>query len=239
MHKYFCTRNLLFSQVVNLMSLVVCGIQPSVNAAYRRQAKELNVSRTALYDKINRIEPEVSAANVRESSRQLSACIDQMGGANENWIEGYRVKILDGNCLAATDHRLKALRPYAAKPLPGKSLVVIDPCQQLVSDVFLCPDGHAQERSLFEAVLKTVEPGDLWLADRNMGTLHFLFALNQARAMFVIRQHGTPSWRGLDELTFQGITQTGTVFEPPIRLQYQGETLDWRRVKVALETTDP
>lgn len=42
------TRNLLFSQVVNLMSLVVCGIQPSVNAAYRRRPKELNVSRTAL-----------------------------------------------------------------------------------------------------------------------------------------------------------------------------------------------
>ncbi len=229
------TRNLLFSQVVNLMSLVVCGIQPSVNAAYRRQAKELNVSRTALYDKINGIEPEVSAALVRESSRQLSACIDQMGGANENWVEGYRVKILDGNCLAATDHRLKALRPYAAKPLPGKSLVVIDPCRQLVSDVFLCPDGHAQERSLFEAVLKTVEPGDLWLADRNMGTLHFLFALNQARAMFVIRQHGTPSWRGLDELTFKGITETGTVFEQPIRLQYQGETLDLRRVLVRLK----
>jgi hypothetical protein len=229
------TRNLLFSQVVNLMSLVVCGIQPSVNAAYRRRAKELNVSRTALYNKLNGIEPEVSAALVRESSRQLSACIDEMGGGLQNWVEGYRVKILDGNCLAATDHRLAALRPYAAKALPGKSLVVIDPARQLVRDIFLCPDGHAQERSLFEAVLKTVEPKDLWLADRNMGTKHFLFALNQAQAMFVIRQHSTPSWQGLEELTLSGTTDTGTVFEQPIRGEYQGETLDLRRVVVRLK----
>jgi len=83
------TRNLLFSQVVNLMSLVVCGIQPSVNAAYRRQAKELNISRTALYDKLNGIEPEVSAALVRESSRQLGHCIDLMGGGLPDWVPGY------------------------------------------------------------------------------------------------------------------------------------------------------
>ena len=97
-----------------------------------------------------------------------------------------------GNCLAATDHRLKALRPYAAKPLPGKSLVVIDPARQLVHDVFQCLDGHAQERSLFHDVLTTVEPGDFRLADRNMGTLHFLFSFDLAVAFFVIRQHGTP-----------------------------------------------
>ena len=29
------SRELLFSSVVNLMSLVVCGIRPSVNAAYK------------------------------------------------------------------------------------------------------------------------------------------------------------------------------------------------------------
>lgn len=46
------TRELLFSSIVDLMSLVVCGIYLSVNAAYRAQASELNVSRTAVYDTI-------------------------------------------------------------------------------------------------------------------------------------------------------------------------------------------
>ena len=228
------TRNLLFSEVVDLMSLVVCGIQPSVNAAYRRQAKALQVSRTAVYDKLNGIEPAVSAALVHQSSEHLSACIDAVGGALPEWVEGYRVRILDGNCLAATDHRLEVLRPYAAKALPGKSLVVLEPARQLATHVFPARDGYTQERALFADVLKTVEPGDLWIADRNMGTLKFLFALQQQQADFVIRQHGTPDWQALGELVEAGPTPTGRVLEQPIRLRYSGQTLDLRRIVVRL-----
>lgn len=229
------TRNLLFSQVVDLMSQVVCGIQPSVNAAYRRQSQKLSVSRTAVYDKLNGIETPVSAALVRYSHQELSPCIDSMGGALPDWVSGYRVRIIDGNCLKASDHRLKALRPHAAKVLPGKSLVVLDPVRQLVVDVFPERDGHAQERSLFGEVLQTVAPKDLWIADRNMGTKHFLFSLNQAQAGFVIRQHGTPSWQALEELQDRGESQTGQVWEQPIRMEYQGQTLDLRRVVVHLK----
>lgn len=229
------TRKLLFSEIVDLMSLVVCGIQPSVNAAYRRKAKELSVSRTAAYDKLNGIEPEVSAALVRYSSQALSACIHEMQGALPAWVDGYRVRILDGNCLAGTDHRLKVLRPYAAKPLPGKSLVVLEPALQLATNVFPCLDGHAQERSLFNDVLTTVEPGDLWIADRNMGTLNFLFALDQAQSAFVIRQHGTPAWEALEDLKPMGSMETGAVFEHPIRLRYEGQTLTLRRIVVRLK----
>jgi hypothetical protein len=57
-------RELLFSSLVNLLSLVVCGIQPSVNAAYKAKAAELNVSRGALYQKLNGIELSVSASTV-------------------------------------------------------------------------------------------------------------------------------------------------------------------------------
>ena len=46
------TRNLLFSSVVGLMSLVVCRIRPSINAAYQKNAVPINVSLPALYGKI-------------------------------------------------------------------------------------------------------------------------------------------------------------------------------------------
>lgn len=72
------TRELLFSSVVNLMSLVVCAFYPSVNAAYRAKAKEMSVSRTALYDKLNRMEPRVSAAVVRQTALQMSSVIEQL-----------------------------------------------------------------------------------------------------------------------------------------------------------------
>ena len=70
------TRELLFSEVVNLMSLVVCGIRPSVNAAYRAKAQEIGVSRTALYDKLNGIEPEVSIAQLCSTLRQLASHVN-------------------------------------------------------------------------------------------------------------------------------------------------------------------
>lgn len=61
------------------------------------------------------------------------------------------------NAIAATEHHLKALREISSAPLPGQSLVVLDPSLMLAVDVFACEDGHAQERSLFDEVLPTME----------------------------------------------------------------------------------
>lgn len=75
------------------------------------------------------------------------------------------------------EHRLKELRQISSAPLPGQSLVVLDPSLMLAVDVFPCEDGHAQERSLFDEVLPTVEEDDVWIADRNFCTLNFLFGV--------------------------------------------------------------
>jgi hypothetical protein len=61
----------------------------------------------------------------------------------------------------SNEHRLKALREATGRALPGKPLVVYEPAQGLVTDVFPCADGHAQERSLLGAVLETVAADDL------------------------------------------------------------------------------
>jgi hypothetical protein len=115
---------LLFSSLVNLLSLVVCGIHPSVNAAYKAEAEALNVTRGALYQKLNGVEIEVSAALLRETAHELGQLIQQIGGQPPALLPGYQVRILDGNALTATEHRLKVLRSVGAAALPGKSLVV-------------------------------------------------------------------------------------------------------------------
>ena len=74
------TRKLLFSSLVDLLSLGVCGIHPSVNAASKAKAAELTVTRGALYQKLNGIETEVSAALLRETATELGQLIEQMGG---------------------------------------------------------------------------------------------------------------------------------------------------------------
>lgn len=65
------TRDLLFSTVVGLMSLVVMGTYPSVSAAYKGFEKVIGVSKVALYAKINGMEPNVAEGLVRHTSEQL------------------------------------------------------------------------------------------------------------------------------------------------------------------------
>jgi hypothetical protein len=126
---------------------------------------------------------------VRETAAEMAEIVRHLGGACTSLLAGYRVKILDGNALAKSEHRLKESQQSTAALLPGKSLVVLEPQLGLLTDVFCCEDGRAQERSLLPQVLETVERGDLWIADRNFSTAGFLFSLDAKGAGFVIRRH--------------------------------------------------
>lgn len=228
------TRELLFSEVVNLLSLVVCGIHPSVNAAYKAKATELSVERAAFYQKLNGIEIGVSAALLRETAGELSQLIQQMGGQQTPLLPGYRVRILDGNALAATEHRLKVLRSVGAAPLPGKSLVVLDPDLGLAVDIFPCEDGHAQERRLFGQVLATVAPGELWIADRNMCTLELLTGIAEQQSAFVIREHQNLPWQAVSELRSMAVIEAGEVLEQEVTIEFEGRSLTLRRIVLRL-----
>src|SRR6266446_5183703 len=142
------TRELLFSSVVDRMGQVVLGVQPSVHAAYQAQAVQLGISDQAVYDKLRQVELRVSAELVRDAARQAAPVIGALQAELPPLVPGYRAKILDGNHLAASAHRLEALRRTWAAPLPGQMLVVLDQQQMLATEVVLCEDGHAQERSL-------------------------------------------------------------------------------------------
>src|SRR2546421_11942271 len=98
-----------------------------------------------------------------------------MGGAREPWLAGYRVKVIDGNCLEATGHRLKPLRGLGAGALPGKSLGVYEPAVGVVTEVFPCEDGHAQERALLGGGLPTIKAGGAWGAGRSFFYPGFFF----------------------------------------------------------------
>jgi IS4 transposase len=231
------TRELLFSDIVLLMSLVVCRIRPSINSAFKKMAPYLGVTRKAVYDKINHVETSTSAALVRHSGSALGAVIDEMGGRHAPWQQGFRVKILDGNHLPGTEHRIKPLRFIRAGALPGHSLVVFDPERMLISDVVLCEDGHAQERSMTQDILEMVQPNDLWIKDRNFCTTGFLFGIARRGGFFVTRQHASSvRCELLGERVSQGRGPTGEVFEQAARLSDgEGGTLIVRRITVELD----
>jgi IS4 transposase len=231
------TRKLLFSSVVDLMGLVVCRIRPAICAAYQARAEVIEASLRAVYDKLDRTEPGISAALVHTTAARLGPVIDAMTRGRPELLPGYRVKILDGNHLAGTEHRLKELRTMRAGALPGQALVVLDPRMMLATDVILCEDGHAQERLLLDQVLEIVRAGDLWIEDRNFCTTSFLFGIAGRAASFVVRQHAaTLHWEFAGKRRACGRIDTGRVFEQTIRATNDaGEVLILRRITVALD----
>jgi len=191
----------------------------------------------AVYDKLKGIEPHVSRALVAETAARMGEIVDRMGAALPDLLPGYRLKIIDGNHLARTERRLKELRSLNAAPLPGQSLVVLDPARMLARDVFPCEDGHAQERSLLPEVLKTVVADDLWVADRNFCTRAFLEGIDRRAAFFLIRQHAQSLRCELQGRRSRiGRVETGTVYEQPLQIVPQAEA-PWiiRRITVVLD----
>jgi Transposase DDE domain len=212
------TSELLFSTVVALMLEVVCQMRASVHVAYRN-TENMNVSLASLYNKLNGMKTETSAALVRYVAQQSAAIIRELKAELPALLPGYQTKLLDGNCIEASHHRLKVLRDTKAGALPGKSLVVFDPQLELAIDVFPCEDGHAQERSLLDKVLLTVMHKDLWVADRNFCTQDFLFGIREQGGFFVVREHQLMPVLNPEELVFIGSSETGDVFEQKVTLK--------------------
>jgi hypothetical protein len=227
------TKEILFSSIVGLMLQVVCKIRPSVHCAYPHAGIAASV--VAVYDKLKNLEPTTAQGLVRHIAGEAETLISHIAGMNPPLLGGYRVKFLDGNCLEATDRRLKVLRGTRAGALPGKSLVVFDPALGIVLDVFPCEDGHAQERSLLSAVADTVQAEDLWVMDRNFCVVRWLFKIDQQSAFFVVRQHGNTPYKPLKPLELISPSTTGDLYEQPVQITApSGEKIEVRRVVVAL-----
>src|SRR3954452_15947698 len=206
-------RRLLSSTCVDLMATVVCRVKPSIHAAY--QARDhVPVNVTALYARLARVPAVAGRELVRHTADRLGPVIRAMGGAAPDALPGYRVKILDGHQLGKTQRRLKPLRDVVAGPLPGQALVVLDPALGLAIDVICCEDGHAQERSLLDPILETVDDRDVWVADRNFCTTGLLFGIAGRGGSFVIRRHATtPTWDRESAWVPAGRTDTGALAE--------------------------
>ena len=228
---------LLFSTCVDLMGLVVSRTHRSINAAYQASAAEVGVALTSLYAKLANVEATTSAALVRHTAERLAPVIRRLGGELPPPLKNFHTKILDGNHLERTQRRLKPLRDVAAGPLPGQTLVVLDPALGLAVDVVCCEDGHTQERALIAQVLPLVRDGDLWIADRNFCTTKFLFGIQAQSGRFVIRQHAsTLTWERAGRQRPAGRCATGRLSEQTLWLTHpDGRTLPVRRVTVALD----
>jgi Transposase DDE domain len=227
---------LLFSSVVELLAVVVWRQRDSINQAYKHAKEDFEVSVKSVYNKLNGTETQVCRALVRETAEPLVETVAALGPTRKAQLTGYRTRIIDGNHLTSTNHRLKVLRTTNSGPLPGQALAVLDPDRMLIVDLFPCEDGQAQERRILPEVIPAARERDLWIADRNFCTTGFLFGLARQKSCFVIRQHAsTLSWEKETQPQKIGRCETGVIYEQNLHLLHGDETLIVRRITIRLD----
>ena len=91
------------------MTAVATRTRDTVHAAYLAAKDHLGTSSAALYEKLNHIEPQTSWP-WSGGRPPMPPVIDAMAAAATEVLPGLEVFYLDGNHLAATEHRLAELR---------------------------------------------------------------------------------------------------------------------------------
>jgi hypothetical protein len=211
------TRELTFSTLCRLMTQVVFCTYPSVNAAYQ-QNQEIPVSITSVYNKLNGLETGVPQALVAETADSMDKILTALPDPPDEPVKGLRLRTLDGNFLAGTDHRLACLRGCGAAALPGMSLVVRNGRTGLLTDIVPCEDAYTNERPLYTAVLPLVEANDLWLADRNFCTNDYLGGIQARDAYFLVRHHAGTKLHPLGPESRRRNHLDGTISEQRVRV---------------------
>jgi hypothetical protein len=188
--------SVLFSSLIHLLTPVVCGGKPSVHASYQEREEQLGVSKQAVYDKLQGIEPAVSGALVAIPTTELAHILAKAKAIKPDPVPGYHTYVIDGKRLNGTEHRLEETRRMKSSPLPGTVLAVMDTRLEMFVDVACDPDAYACERKVVLPLLEHLEKHALYLADRNFcdGPLIARFLL--AETFFLLRHHGrSPRWR--------------------------------------------
>lgn len=235
-------RTILCSELVAMMVGVATRTHRSVHAAYLAAKETLGVSPGAVYDKLAAFDPRVTAALIDETADDMAAVVTELPKGRRTVLPGYEVFYLDGNHLAATEHRLSVLRTTREGPLPGQTLALLDAQTDLVMELIPCECGHAQERSLLPDLLERIRADTVTVADRNFCTTKFLFGLSRRHAYFIIRQHAsTLTYRFEGRRRKIGRCATGMLYEQTMVLSEPGtadETneLTIRRITLVLDT---
>jgi len=229
-------RELLFSSVVELMTLVTLGLRPSLHAAARKMADRLPVSLAALYAKVRRTEPALLRALVRGSAQRLAPVA--AGLQTPPSLPGWQLRIIDGNHLPASDKRLAALRGVRGAALPGHAVVVYDPDHALVCDIVACEDAYQSERVAAAELIAQAQPGQAWIGDRNFCTQALLSGLQARGVCFIVREHAMhPRLHACGPWSHPVPIETGRVREQSITLALTEQAPmppAWRRIEIEL-----
>ena len=233
---------LLFSTLVELLAPVVSRAKRSVNASYVEMGDRIGVSKAAVYEKLQGVEPQVSAALVRHAAQELTPLHDQAQSLAEGPLPGFHVFVIDGKRLDGTEHRIEETRFLKSAPLPGTVLALYDTQRELFVEAACDPDAYVCERQAVLPVLERLQAGCVYMADRNFCDGPLIERFLDAGAYYLLRQHGrSPRWRQATSRRKRVGTddQGGKVYEQAIEvyLPHRDEWVAARRITI--ELTEP
>jgi len=230
-------REIALRHFVEVMLDVACGFRPTPRAAFRRRGLEQVASISAFYRKLGRMELAVTEDVVRRTAARARQLVRASGGLLPEPIPGYPARIIDGNVLSGTEHRIEPLRTTWSAGLPGMSLAIYEPATGVVTDPILEEDAHTQERALFDRI--PIEPGRLYIADRNFCVRSLLFRITGAGAFFLVRWHrSTLPFRATSRLHRRGRCRSGAIIEQTIEVT-DGDGVVHPLRRIVLELDEP
>ena len=179
------TGELLFSTCVDLMALVVAKVRKSVHAAYRARADQVEVSVRSIYNKLAGIEPQVSEQMVATTGAEMVALLPQMGVRPEAPLPGYKVRLVDGNYLAGTEHRLAELRILGSGRPPGNDVVHFRSAMAVGAGRDCLP-GRSHERTKLGRP-RAAQSGSRTMLGRRSQLLFLCMVLRHRRSAGILR----------------------------------------------------
>ena len=227
------TRSIDFAHLVSLMGDVVFRVHPSVRAAYLKSPEAQSAATLkSFYEKFNHMEPDECRAFVRQLSERCANIMAALEPTSTPLLPGVRMRILDGNKLAASERRLDGLEQIYA-PLPGQALVLQDFATRLFVDVLPWEDAYTNERAMFGHLKDWWQADDLIVADCNFCTEVLLRQIHSAQAFFAIRHHSSVGLHPLAPEQLIGRNASGEIFEQ--RVRYAQTDLELRCTIVRLD----
>lgn len=228
------TDSIRFSTLAKAIAEIALGTVKNRNQAYKKYKDELDVTKVAFYRKLNRTDPSLAEVAVRYSAEQAQPLMAKLDFQPWSVLPGYRCFALDGNHLQKTEKRLKETRGLCAAPLPGTIVARYDLQSGLFDQAYLLEDGHAQESTVLDRTVEDLQERDLLIADRHFCIVDFFFQVVDARACFVIRQHGRLKGELKGKRTKVGKTETGVVYEQSLEITKGDQTMVVRRITVCV-----
>jgi len=228
-------KELSFSTMAIAVADVVLRFVPNFCQAYKKHAKDLLVSLTSFYNKINATELQISEAIVARSAQRAAELQDQLGFSIREVLKSYKVYAFDGNHLQEAEKRLKPLRMLHDAPLAGTIVARFDLQRFLFDRAYLLEDAHAQESTTLDRILDDLGVGDLFIADRHYCVIPALRKADDKKIRFVVRQHGRFKGVLIGERRQIGRTETGMVYEQIIHSSNAEDAVIMRRITVELD----